>query len=86
MTDEATIRSRHRKARGDVDLHDAVARSASDDELESIARCHVVRPASVGATAAACRRLAQLAERVFAELHEQRAWWTRAHVTGEVAR
>ena len=28
----------------------------------------------------------QLAERVFTELHEQRAWWTRAHVTGEVAR
>jgi ABC-type glutathione transport system ATPase component len=23
---------------------------------------------------------------VFAELHEQRAWWTRAHVTSEVAR
>ncbi len=27
-----------------------------------------------------------LAEKVFAELHQQRAWWTRAHLTVEVAR
>ena len=27
-----------------------------------------------------------LADRVFTELHEQRSWWNRAHVTGEVAR
>jgi conjugative relaxase-like TrwC/TraI family protein len=85
MKDEATTRSRHRKARGDVEVHGTWRAEVPDDELAALAAVTVR-----GGEAADGGRLQagspQLTERVFTELHEQRAWWTRAHVTGEVAR
>ena len=85
MKDEANIRSRYRKAHGDMDLHDQWRACAPDSELRALAdvtkeniEIHDGGRLSAGST--------YLAEEVFTALHEQRAWWTRAHVTGEVAR
>ena len=85
MMDEATTRSRHRKARGDVDLFEQWLAVVSDQELAAVTAAGRRGPVvSDGGRLEAGSR--ELTERVFAELHEQRAWWTRAHVTGEVAR
>ena len=85
MHDEATTRSRYRKARGDVDVHEQWRDGRPDDELVALANVtgRDIEIADGGRLPAGS---ADLAERVFTELHEQRAWWTRAHVTGEVAR
>ena len=85
MKDEATTRSRHRKARGDVNLFDQWLAEVTDSELAAVAAA--VRsgtPINDGGRLAAGS--VEITDRVFASLHEQRAWWTRAHVTGEVAR
>lgn len=85
MMDEATVRSRYRKARGDVDLHSQWLEDVTDEEVAAL-----VALTGEGVDATDGGRLdagsQALTERVFAELHEQRAWWTRAHITGEVAR
>ena len=85
MKDEATIRSRHRKAHGDVNLHEQWREGVADIDLTALndASSHEVEISDGGRLPAGSKRLA---EQVFTELHEQRAWWTRAHVTGEVAR
>jgi conjugative relaxase-like TrwC/TraI family protein len=85
MMDEATTRSRYRKARGDVDLHDEWRAGASDAELIAL-RSVTTRSVEIHDGGRLQAGSPHLAERVFNELHEQRAWWTRAHVTGEVAR
>ena len=54
MMDEATTRSRHRKARGDVDLHEQWRAGVTDGELAALG--DVTAAASRSATAAACRR------------------------------
>jgi conjugative relaxase-like TrwC/TraI family protein len=85
MMDEATTRSRYRKARGDVDLHEQWRAGVTDVELAALGDATAsTAEISDGGRLPAGSPL--LAERVFTELHEQRAWWTRAHVTGEVAR
>jgi hypothetical protein len=85
MMDEATTRSRYRKARGDVDLHDEWRDGATLAEL--IALSGVIATAvEIDDGGRLPAGSPHLADRVFTELHEQRAWWTRAHVTGEVAR
>lgn len=85
MMDEATTRSRYRKAGGDVDVHVEWRGDATDAELVALAGVAVmsVEMDDGGRLPAGST---ELAERVFTELHEQRAWWTRAHVTVEVAR
>ena len=85
MMDEATTRSRHRKARGDVDLHEQWRADVTDAELAALGNVTAggVEISDGGRLLAGSP---QLAQRVFSELHEQRAWWTRAHVTAEVAR
>ena len=85
MMDEATIRSRYRKARGDVDLHDEWRASASAAEVVAL-NAVPLRSVEIHDGGRLQAGSQHLAERVFNELHEQRAWWTRAHVTGEVAR
>ncbi len=85
MMGEATTRSRHRKARGDVDLHEQWRACVSDAELDAVAAAgRGVAVVNDGGRLSA--GTGELTARVFGELHEQRAWWTRAHVTGEVAR
>ena len=85
MLDEATVRSRFRKSGGDCDLHEQWRSVVSDAELIALGQTM-----GIGVDVSDGGRFPagspELAERVFAELHEQRAWWTRAHVTGEVAR
>ena len=85
MMDEATTRSRYRKARGDVDLHEQWRAGVTDVELSALGDVSAggVEISDGGRLPAGSPKLA---ERVFTELHEQRAWWTRAHVTSEVAR
>ena len=85
MMDEATTRSRHRKARGDVDLHEQWRAGVTDVELAALGDV-TARGVEISDGGRLPAGSPQLAERVFTELHEQRAWWTRAHVTGEVAR
>ena len=85
MMDEATTRSRHRKARGDVDLHEQWRAGVTDAELAALGDV-TARGVEISDGGRLPAGSPQLAERVFTELHEQRAWWTRAHVTGEVAR
>jgi hypothetical protein len=89
MLDQATVRSRHRKSGAPVDLHAQWRVAATVDDLAALA--HTVPGADTEATPPVdCGRLPagsdEIAGRVFAELHEQRSWWTRAHVTSEVAR
>ncbi len=85
MMDEATTRSRYRKARGDVDLHEQWRAGVTDAELAALGDV-TARGVEISDGGRLPAGSPQLAERVFTELHEQRAWWTRAHVTGEVAR
>lgn len=85
MMDEATTRSRHRKTGGDVDLHQQWRASVTAEDVATVTGVVGQGPErSDGGRLPAGSE--ELAERVFSELHEQRAWWTRAHVTGEVAR
>ncbi len=86
MMDEATVRSRHRKTGGDVDLHQQWRAAVTPDQHAQITGL-TATPA--GVTSDGGRLPAgtgELGERIFAQLHEQRSLWTRAHVTGEVAR
>lgn len=86
MMDKATTDSRHRKSGGIVDLHQHWQANVTAEELATITSAvgdNSSQPADGGRIPAGTD---ELAERVFAELHEQRAWWTRAHVTSEVAR
>ena len=85
MHDEATIRSRHRKAHSNVDLHDQWRTDVTDEELAALTDV-VAHDAEIRDGGRLPAGSSDLAERVFTELHEQRAWWTRAHVTSEVAR
>ena len=85
MMDEATTRSRYRKARGDVDLHEQWRAGVTDAELRGFGDV-TGRGPEISDGGRLPAGSPQLAERVFSELHEQRAWWTRAHVTAEVAR
>ena len=86
LRDEATVRSRHRKTGGDVDVHEQWRQMATGDELESIARV----PRAAGTAGADGGRLPAgsdaLTGRVLGALQEQRAWWTRPHMTTAVAR
>ena len=85
MMDEATTRSRYRKAGGDVDLHEQWRAGVTDVELAAVGDVTAgsVETSDGGRLPAGSL---ELAGRVLGELHEQRAWWTRAHVTAEVAR
>jgi conjugative relaxase-like TrwC/TraI family protein len=85
MKDEATTRSRHRKSGGDADLFDQWLAEVTDSELTAVtATVRNGGPTSDGGRLEAGS--VEVTDRVFAALHEQRAWWTRAHITGEVAR
>ena len=84
MMDTATLRTRQPKTRGDVNLHEQWRANVDAADLTAISELVTGGVVSDGG-----RLLAgsvELRERVFAELHEQRAWWTRAHITAEVAR
>jgi len=85
MMDQATVRSRHRKTRGDVDLHEQWRATVPANDLTAIAGLtDQAAPVSDGGRLPAGSD--GLTAAVFAELNEQRAWWSRAHVTAEVAR
>jgi conjugative relaxase-like TrwC/TraI family protein len=86
MRDEATVRSRHRKTGGTVDLHERWRSMTTAGELAAVDTATNIRTASIGDGGRLAAGSTELAEKVFAELHQQRAWWTRAHLTVEVAR
>ena len=86
MMDEATTRSRQRKAGGDVDLHEQWRTAVTVDQLDQVAAVTRHPAATVVDGGRLDAGSEQLTQRIFDELHEQRAWWTRAHVTAEVAR
>lgn len=85
MLDEAAVRSRSAKRKGnETDLHDHWRAQCNADEqtaTDSAAGCQLATDGGrmpAGST--------QLTQAVVASLHEQRSWWTRAHVFAEVAR
>ncbi len=84
LLDNATIRSRRAKTRGDVDLHDQWRVQLTLAEQSAVDR------AGSASFVADGRRLTagsnELGDAVLRSLHEQRSWWTRAHVFAEVAR
>ena len=86
MMDEATTRSRHRKSGGAVDLHEQWRAVVSDDELVAVASAVGHGRVEISDGGRLHAGSDELAGRVFAELHEQRSWWNRGHITGEVAR
>ncbi|CAB4558348.1 unannotated protein [freshwater metagenome] len=84
LLDKATLRSRPPKTRGDVDLHQAWRAQLTAEEQAAIESAGG-RPVVTDGGRLPAGSVA-LTEAVFASLHEQRAWWTRAHVFAEVAR
>ena len=86
MRDEATVRSRHRKTGGTDDLHERWRSMTTTDEFAAVDAVTNIRAATIDDGGRLVAGSAVLAEKVFAELHQQRAWWTRAHLTVEVAR
>ncbi len=86
MRDEATLRSRHRKTGGTVDLHARWRSMTTTDELAPVNTVTNIRAGTIDDGGRLAAGSTVLAEKVFAELHQQRAWWTRAHLTVEVAR
>jgi conjugative relaxase-like TrwC/TraI family protein len=85
ILDEATVRSRSAKRKGnETDLHDhwrAQLTPCEQTAIDTVTGCQLATNGGrmpAGST--------QLAEAVMQSLHEQRSWWTRAHVFGEVAR
>lgn len=86
MKDDATLESRQPKAGGVSDLHTAWQSDLSDDERISIANAidHVPADATTGGRLAA--NDPELGAQVMSALENQRSWWTRVHVYGEVAR
>ncbi len=86
MRDEATVRSRHRKTGGTVDLHERWRSMTTTDELAAVDAVTNVRAATIEDGGRLSAGSTVLAEKVFDELHQQRAWWTRAHLTAEITR
>jgi conjugative relaxase-like TrwC/TraI family protein len=84
MLDEATVRSRRAKRKGDVDLHAHWRSQLSTEEQSSVDA--VVANVAVGDGRRLPAGSVELREAVFTALHERRAWWTRTHVYAEVAR
>ncbi len=86
MKDDATLESRQPKAGGVSDLHAAWRSDLSGDELSAInaAINHVPADATTGGRLAADDP--ELGAKVVSALENQRSWWTRVHVYGEVAR
>jgi hypothetical protein len=86
MKDVATIESRQPKAGGVSDLHTARRSDLTVDELTAIATTidHVPANATTGGRLAADDP--ELRAQVVSALENQRSWWTRVHVYGEVAR
>ena len=85
MRDEATVRSRRQKCGAAVDLHERWRSMVSTDEIAAIDGAVGVGralPSDGGRLEAGST---ELATKVFDELHQQRAWWTRAHLAAEVA-
>ena len=85
MLDEATVRSRSAKRKGnETDLHDHWRAQLTAGEQTVIDRVTGCQLATDGGRMPAGSR--QLGEAVLGSSHEQRAWWTRIHVFAEVAR
>ena len=85
MLDEATVRSRSAKRKGnETDLHDHWRAQLGSDEQAAIDSATGCQLATDGGRMPAGST--QLTEAVMQSLHEQRSWWTRAHVFAEVAR
>ena len=85
MLDEATVRSRSAKRKGnETDLHDHWRAQLGPYEQTAIDTVTGCQLATNGGRIPAGS--VQLAEAVLGSLHEQRAWWTRIHVFAEVAR
>ena len=85
MLDEATVRSRSAKRKGnETDLHDHWRAYLVPNEQAAIDSATGCQLATDGGRMPAGST--QLAEAVMQSLHEQRSWWTRAHVFAEVAR
>ena len=85
MLDEATVRSRSAKRKGnETDLHDHWRSQLTPGEQTAIDTVTGCQLATNGGRIPAGS--VQLAEAVLGSLHEQRAWWTRIHVFAEVAR
>lgn len=85
MLDEATVRSRSAKRKGnETDLHDHWRAQLAPGEQAAIDMVTDCQLATDGGRMPAGS--VQLGEAVFKSLHEQRAWWTRVHVFAEVAR
>lgn len=85
MRDEATLRSRRQKSGETVDLHERWRSAVTLDELAAVDRsveAGAVRVVDGGRIEAGS---VELATKVFDELHQQRAAWTRAHLAAEVA-
>lgn len=84
MMDRATLESRRPKTKGDVDLHEHWRAELSPSEqacIDAAVRAEV--PSDGGRLPAVSQ---QLTVAVFDALHDQRAWWNRAHVFAEIAR
>lgn len=85
MLDEASVRSRSAKRKGnETDLHQHWRAQLTPDEQAAIDFAAGCQLATDGGRIPAGST--QLAEAVMQSLHEQRSWWTRAHVFAEVAR
>ena len=86
MRDEATVRSRRQKSGASVDLHERWRSMVTADEIVAVDGAVDLGAVAVAAGGRLAAGSTQLASKVFDELHQQRAWWTRAHLTAEVAR
>ncbi len=85
MLDQATVRSRSAKRKGnETDLHDHWRTQLTPGEQTAIDSAVGCQLATNGGRMPAGNT--QLAEAVLQSLHEQRSWWTRTHVFAEVAR
>lgn len=85
---QATLRSRSPKAGGVSDLHGRWRAECSGAELADVDGA-VARETTAERMAADGGRIPsasdELAGAVFDRLHQQRSWWTRAHIAHEVA-
>ena len=85
LLDDATLRSRRAKQHGhNIDLHDRWRHQLTSSDQSAVDTVAGQTTTHDGGRLPAGSR--QLTAAVIEALQEQRAWWTRAHVTAEVAR
>lgn len=88
MHDEATTDTRQAKGRGHTNVHDEWRSTCTPAELNLVNQTCSGEHSAPDSDLAGGRVPAgtdHCADLVFARLHEQRAWWTRANIAREVA-